>query len=679
MNPESDPSQPVYIALIGNPNCGKTSLFNALTGARQYVGNRPGVTIDMVVGHPFHLQNVTIEDLPGIYSLSPYSEEEVVSRDLLIKKTPSVIINVLDGTNLERNLFLTSQLCELNIPIVCGVNMIDLVRKSGNQIDVQRLSEELGCPVLEISALKKEGLTEITEKAIQQSGNQALRLNPCVFDVPTERAISEITTLIQGHCKKQFIRWHAIKAFERDETVLKSLNLNKSQRDEIERITQEAESIQDNSSDKIISKERYAYIANIVKKCFSETDPGVTISDRVDSIVTNRWLSLPIFALVMWGIYYLSIQTIGSKATDWVNDVLFGEIIPNALTLFFDKVGCTPWLQDMILNGIIAGVGAVLGFLPQVAILFFSLALLEDFGYMARAAFVMDRLFRWFGLSGKSFIPLLVASGCGVPGLMTTRTIENLRDRRITLMVTTFIPCSAKLPIIALIAGAFFRESTWVAPSVYLVGIAAVIFTGLISKRISALGGEPAPFIMELPPYHLPMMKSVLLLVWRRCLAFVKKAGTVILVGSALIWFLSNYSFGLQEVTTDKSMLAAIGGWISPIFIPLGWGDWRLAVATITGLVAKENLVSTIGILYGVEEVSESGNEIWSHLGQALSQPAAYSLLVFNLLCAPCIAAMATIYREMNSLKWTLFTLAYQTCLAYLASLMIYLGFRLFF
>lgn len=663
------------IALAGNPNCGKTTLFNALTGSSQYVGNWPGVTVEKkggrLKGHP----GVTVEDLPGLYSLSPYTLEEVVSRDYLLNERPDVIIDLVDGSNLERNLYLTTQLCEIGIPVVIALNMIDLVRRNGDQIDTGRLSAAFGCEVIETSALRGTGVAELTAKAVEVAESSASRRPTPMFGQETEAAIGRISELIRKQCEPQSLRWYAVKAFERDEKVMRELNLSPEAAAELEAIISETERKLDDDSESIITNERYEFIERLLNDTVrrKERRGHLTASDRIDRVVTNRWLALPIFAAVMWAVYYLSIQTVGTMGTDWVNDVLFGDWIPGATEKFLAAVGCAEWLQSLILDGIIAGVGAVLGFLPQMIVLFFCLALLEDCGYMARVAFIMDRIFHKFGLSGKSFIPMLVATGCGVPGIMASRTIENDKDRRMTVMVTTFIPCSAKLPIIALIAGAFFPESSWIAPSCYFIGIGAVIFSGVLLKKTPLFEGEPAPFVMELPAYHVPGGKNVTLQVWDRSKAFVRKAGTVIFVACVGVWFLSSFNFRMQMVEENRSMLAAIGGVLAPLFSPLGWGDWRAVAASITGLIAKENLVGTCGILYGnMAEVSEDGAEVWPQLQAAFTQVSAFSFMVFNLLCAPCFAAIGAIRREMGSDKWTLIAVGYQCLLAYAAAFLIY-------
>ncbi len=663
----------IRIALAGNPNCGKTTLFNKLTGARQRVANWPGVTVEKKEGSLIGQNEVLIQDLPGIYSLSPYSMEEIVTRDYLLKEKPEAIINIIDATNLERNLYLSTQLREAGIPVVIALNMIDLVQKNGDNIDISKLSKKLGCPIIKTSAIRGEGCQEVAEVAISLAKNKkAPEPLPC-FSPLVEEALKNIGTIIKGRCEDSQLRWISVKIFERDEKVLDSIKISVTEKANIDAILNELENKFDNDTESIIANDRYNYISEIIKECVTRKNPNaLTISDKIDRVVTNRWLALPIFALVMWGVYYLSIQTIGTIGTDWVNDVLFGEWVPGWIEALLVKLNTAAWLQSLILDGIVAGIGAILGFLPQMAVLFICLALLEDCGYMARIAFVMDRIFRKFGLSGKSFIPLLVANGCGIPGILAARTIENPKDHKMTILVTTFIPCSAKLPIIALIAGAFFPESSWVAPSAYFIGIAAVIISGIMLKKTKLFGGEPAPFVMELPAYHRPLIGSISLKTWERLFAFIKRAGTIIFASCVLIWFMSSYSWSLQSVDMSESILASIGNIAAPLFAPLGWGDWKTTVATVTGLLAKENLVGTLGILYGMEEVAEDGNEYWEQLRLSLTFMGGYSLLIFNLLCAPCFAAIGSIHREAGSAKWTLGIVAYQTILAYIFALIIY-------
>lgn len=662
------------IALAGNPNCGKTTMFNDLTGSSQYVGNWPGVTVEKKEGKLKANKQAIIQDLPGIYSLSPYTLEEVVSRNYLVTQHPDAMINIVDASNLERNLYLTTQLLEIGVPMVIALNMMDLVRKNGDKIDVAKLSQALGCQIIETSALKGEGSAEVAKAALTLAQRKSLAPKPLSFDPKLEETLAMIQKQIAGNCDPNNLRWFAIKLFERDEKAMEQLNLSAAVLDQIEALRQEAEREFDDDAESIITHERYQAISRILKTCYQkqQTKQRLTTSDKIDKIVTNRILALPIFALVMFVVYYLSISTVGTMMTDWVNDVLFTEIIPPAVEGWLTAANTAPWLQSLVLDGIIAGVGAVLGFLPQMMVLFLLLALLEDCGYMARIAFIMDRVFRRFGLSGKSFIPMLVGLGCGVPAVQASRTIENDRDRKMTIMTTTFIPCSAKLPIIGLISGALFHGSGWVATSAYFVGIAAIIVSGIILKKTKLFAGDPAPFVMELPAYHIPSVKGVLIHMWDRSKAFVRKAGTIIFLSSALIWFLSNFNFSLQMVETPDSILASIGRVIAPIFAPLGWGHWEAAVGSFAGLVAKENLVSVMAILYGFAEVAENGDEMWSVFAQNFTMISAYSFLVFNLLCAPCFAAIGAIRREMGSGKWTWIAIGYQCLFAYIVSLIIY-------
>ena len=662
------------IALAGNPNCGKTTMFNDLTGSSQYVGNWPGVTVEKKEGKLKANKQAIIQDLPGIYSLSPYTLEEVVSRNYLVTQHPDAMINIVDASNLERNLYLTTQLLEIGVPMVIALNMMDLVRKNGDKIDVAKLSQALGCQIIETSALKGEGSAEVAKAALTLAQRKSLAPKPLSFDPKLEETLSMIQKQIAGSCDPNNLRWFAIKLFERDEKAMEQLNLSAAVLDQIEALRQEAEREFDDDAESIITHERYQAISRILKTCYQkqQTKQRLTTSDKIDKIVTNRILALPIFALVMFVVYYLSISTVGTMMTDWVNDVLFTEIIPPAVEGWLTAANTAPWLQSLVLDGIIAGVGAVLGFLPQMMVLFLLLAFLEDCGYMARIAFIMDRVFRRFGLSGKSFIPMLVGLGCGVPAVQASRTIENDRDRKMTIMTTTFIPCSAKLPIIGLISGALFHGSGWVATSAYFVGIAAIIVSGIILKKTKLFAGDPAPFVMELPAYHIPSVKGVLIHMWDRSKAFVRKAGTIIFLSSALIWFLSNFNFSLQMVETPDSILASIGRVIAPIFAPLGWGHWEAAVGSFAGLVAKENLVSVMAILYGFAEVAENGDEMWSVFAQNFTMISAYSFLVFNLLCAPCFAAIGAIRREMGSGKWTWIAIGYQCLFAYVVSLIIY-------
>ena len=661
----------VRIALAGNPNSGKTTLFNALTGSNQFVGNWPGVTVEKKEGKLRDNKDVTVMDLPGIYSLSPYTLEEVVARNYLITERPDVILNIVDGTNLERNLYLTTQLMELGIPVVMAINMMDVVKKSGDQINTKELSEKLGCEIVSISALKGEGVKEAAAKAVKLAEKKA-SAPVHEFAAEVESVLDEIETVLTNVPEEQK-RFYAIKLFERDDKIQEQLK----QAPDVENIVAAAEKAFDDDAESIITNERYAYISSVIGDCLKKANKEkLTTSDKIDRVVTNRWLALPIFAVVMWIVYYVSVTTVGTFVTDWTNDVLFGEIIPPAIESFLVSINCADWLQGLILDGIVAGVGAVLGFVPQMLVLFIFLAFLESCGYMARIAFIMDRIFRKFGLSGKSFIPMLIGTGCGVPGIMASRTIENERDRRMTIMTTTFIPCGAKLPIIALIAGALFDGASWVAPSAYFVGIAAIICSGIILKKTKMFAGDPAPFVMELPAYHLPTVGNVLRSMWERGWSFIKKAGTIILLSTIFVWFTSNFGivdghFGMVD-DLSQGFLANIGKIFAWIFIPLGWGDWKAAVAAITGLVAKENVVGTFGILYGFAEVAEDGSEIWGTLAASMTTIAAYSFLVFNLLCAPCFAAIGAIKREMNSPKWTWFAIGYQCVFAYAVSLCIY-------
>ncbi len=756
----------IRIALAGNPNSGKTTLFNALTGANQFVGNWPGVTVEKKEGRLKKHDNVIIMDLPGIYSLSPYTLEEVVARNYLVGERPDAILNIIDGTNLERNLYLTTQLTELGIPVVVAVNMMDVVKKNGDRIDVGELSRELGCPVVEISALKGTGVIEAAEEAVRAaSGSKTVPQHR--FSGPVEHAIAHIEEAAVHTLPAEQQRWYAIKIFERDEKVLEQLKLDQSVLNHIEQDILAAEQEQDDDAESIITNERYLYIASIIRSCYRKKSKGkLTTSDKIDKIVTNRWLALPIFAVVMFVVYFVSVTTVGTWATDWANDGVFGDgwrllgignaayeeaseayVEPGAVVEAFeaaaeeaglspdeatdltttaylyddegnveeeipvtfasyekaaaveepdpaeygvwvpgipvlvedglDAIHCADWLKGLILEGIVGGVGAVLGFVPQMLVLFLFLAFLESCGYMARIAFVMDRIFRKFGLSGKSFIPMLIGTGCGVPGIMASRTIENDRDRKMTIMTTTFIPCGAKLPIIALIAGALFGGAWWVAPSAYFVGIAAIILSGIMLKKTRMFAGDPAPFVMELPAYRLPTVGNVLRSMWERGWSFIKKAGTIILLSAIILWFLQafgfeNGGFGMVE-DLNNSILATIGNAIAWIFVPLGWGHWQGAVATITGLIAKENVVGTFGVLFGgFEEVAENGWQIWANMREVFSPLAAYSFLIFNLLCAPCFAAMGAIKREMNSAKWTLFAIGYQCVFAYAVALIVY-------
>ena len=664
----------IKIALAGNPNSGKTTLFNALTGSNQFVGNWPGVTVEKKEGKLKGHSDVMIADLPGIYSLSPYTLEEVVARNYLIGERPDAILNIVDGTNLERNLYLSTQLLELGIPVVMAVNMMDIVKKNGDQVFIDKLSKALGCPVVEISALKGTGIKEAAEIAVQAASSGQTQRVVHTFDKDVEKVIQDIEQQLVGVSEEQK-RFFAIKLLERDDKIGGQMSAVPN----VEGIVTALEEALDDDSESIITNERYRFITSIIGKCCKKAARGgLSTSDKIDQIVTNRFLALPIFAVVMWIVYYVSVTTVGTFVTDWTNDVLFGEVIPPAIESVLVSINCADWLQGLILDGIVGGVGAVLGFVPQMLVLFIFLAFLEACGYMARVAFIMDRIFRKFGLSGKSFIPMLIGTGCGVPGVMASRTIENERDRKMTIMTTTFIPCGAKLPIIALIAGALFDGASWVAPSAYFVGIAAIVCSGIILKKTKMFAGDVAPFVMELPAYHMPTISNVLRSMWERGWSFIKKAGTIILLSTIVVWFTTYFGWVdgqfrmLEDVEMEYSILAGIGNAFAWIFIPLGWGDWKAAVAAITGLVAKENVVGTFGILYGFAEVSEEGEEIWGTLAGSYTAVAAYSFLVFNLLCAPCFAAIGAIRREMNNAKWTWFAIGYQCLLAYGVSLCIY-------
>lgn len=707
----------IKIALAGNPNCGKTTLFNALTGSNQFVGNWPGVTVEKKEGklkksYAGGEKEVVIMDLPGIYSLSPYTLEEVVARNYLIHERPDAILNIVDGTNIERNLYLSTQLMELGIPVVMAVNMADLVEKSGDRIHLSRLKEKLGCEVVSISALKGNGLDEAVKKTVEAAVSRQAVLPAYEFAPEVEDAIRRVEAQIDDSVVPEQKRFFAIKLLEQDEKIHTLLKTVPDVSAEISRL----ETALEEDTESIITNERYTYISSIIKDCCTKAKKEkLSVSDKIDRIVTNRVLALPVFAAVMFLVYYISVTTVGTYATDWANDGVFGEgwhlfgigsaayeealaagesnpadfgvwvpgipvLIENAL----EAVGCAGWLQSLILDGIVAGVGAVLGFVPQMLVLFLFLAFLESCGYMARVAFIMDRIFRKFGLSGKSFIPMLIGSGCGVPGIMASRTIENDRDRKMTIMTTTFIPCGAKLPMIALIAGAFFENAGWVSWSAYFAGIAAIICSGIILKKTKMFAGDPAPFVMELPAYHMPTVGNVLRSMWERGWSFIRKAGTIILLSTIVLWFLMHFgwtegSFGLLEATQlNDSILAKIGGILAPVFAPLGWGDWKMTVAAVTGLIAKENVVATFGILFGFAEVAEDGAEIWGALAGSITAVAAYGFLIFNLLCAPCFAAMGAIKREMNNTKWFWFAVGYQTVLAYIAALCVYQLGRIF-
>ena len=675
----------ITIALAGNPNSGKTTLFNALTGSNQFVGNWPGVTVEKKEGKLKGNKDVKLMDLPGIYSLSPYTLEEVVARNYLIQERPDAIINIVDGTNLERNLYLTTQIMELGIPVLMAINMMDLVNKKGDKINIRKLSNELGCQVVEISALKGTGIKEAVDQAVKLARSKNINMPVHKFDKAVEKELDNIAMMLPGDIPEEQKRFYAIKLFERDDKITGLMSTVPN----VEATIVKTEKEFDDDAESIITNERYQFITSIINDCYKKgNNEELSISDKIDRIVTNRWLALPIFAVIMYIVYYVSVSTVGTWATDWANDGVFGDgwslfglaipSIPSLIEGLLESLGTAAWLNGLILDGIVAGVGAVLGFVPQMLVLFFFLAILESCGYMARVAFIMDRIFRKFGLSGKSFIPMLIGTGCGVPGVMASRTIENDRDRKMTIMTTTFIPCGAKLPIIALIAGALFNGASWVAPAAYFIGIAAIITSGIILKKTKRFAGDPAPFVMELPAYHMPTLLNVLRSMWERGWSFIKKAGTIILLSTILVWFTSYFGFVdgqftmLEDTQLDHSILASIGNLIAWIFTPLGWGDWKAAVAAITGLVAKENVVGTFGILYGFAEVAEDGAEIWGTLASSYTQIAAFSFLIFNLLCAPCFAAIGAIKREMNNGKWTAFAIVYQTVFAYLVAFSVY-------
>ncbi len=678
----------VKIALAGNPNCGKTTLFNALTGSNQFVGNWPGVTVEKKEGKLKGHKDVVIMDLPGIYSLSPYTLEEVVARNYLIGDRPDAILNIVDGTNIERNLYLSTQLMELGIPVIMAVNMMDLVEKNGDKIHIDKLSKKLGCEVVEISALKGTGIQKAAEKAVALAQQKKNMVPVHEFSKDAEEVIAEVENKLTGIVAEDQKRFFAIKLLEKDDKIKEQMKSVPDVSNEIK----EMEDKFDDDTESIITNERYVYISSIIGECITKSSKEkLTTSDKIDRIVTNRWLAIPIFAVVMFLVYYVSVTTVGAILTDWTNDTLFGEwIIPGAQSLF-ENIGCADWLTGLIVDGVISGVGAVLGFVPQMLVLFLFLAFLESCGYMARVAFIMDRVFRKFGLSGKSFIPMLIGSGCGVPGVMASRTIENDRDRKMTIMTTTFIPCGAKLPIIALIAGAFFNNAGWVAWSAYFVGVAAIVCSGIILKKTKMFAGDPAPFVMELPAYHWPTVGNVLRSMWERGWSFIKKAGTIITLSTIILWFLMNFGWtdagfgmlsfdGLEgaalEAAQAECILAKVGSAIAWIFAPLGWtqsgNGWKMSVAAVSGLIAKENVVATFGMLFGFAEVAEDGAEFWGNLAAVMTPVAAYGYLVFNLLCAPCFAAMGAIKREMNNAKWFWFAIGYQCGLAYVVSLCIY-------
>ena len=682
----------IKIALAGNPNCGKTTLFNALTGSNQFVGNWPGVTVEKKEGKIKGNKEATLVDLPGIYSLSPYTLEEVVARNYLITEKPDAIINIVDGTNIERNLYLSTQIMELGIPVIMAVNMVDVLEKNGDKVNIEKLSQKLGCEVVEISALKGKGIDTLVKKAVALANKKQASTAVHEFTLEVENVIKDVENMLGSSVAPEQKRFFAIKLLEKDDKISEMMTEIPDVSNEIAKLEKEF----DDDTESIITNERYTYISSIIGECIKKSSrKELSVSDKIDKVVTNRWAALPIFAVVMFVVYFVSVTTVGTWATDWANEGVFGDgwhlfgiksifvpgvpvIIGNAL----EAINCAGWLQGLILDGIVAGVGAVLGFVPQMLVLFIFLAFLESCGYMARVAFIMDRIFRKFGLSGKSFIPMLIGSGCGVPGIMASRTIENDRDRKMTIMTTTFVPCGAKLPIIALIAGAFFGNAGWVATSAYFVGIAAIICSGIILKKTKMFAGDPAPFVMELPAYHWPTVSNVLRSMWERGWSFIKKAGTIILLSTIVLWFLMRFGwvdgkFGMLEAEQlNDSILASIGSVIAPIFAPLGWtkaGEgWKMAVAAISGLIEKENVVATFGMLFGFAEVAEDGTEIWGNLAQIMTPIAAYGFLVFNLLCAPCFAAMGAIKREMNNKKWFFFAIGYQTILGYVVALCIY-------
>lgn len=665
------------IALVGNPNCGKTTIFNALTGSNQYVGNWPGVTVEKKEGTLKGNRDIMIVDLPGIYSLSPYSLDEVVARDFLIEEQPDFIINLVDATNLERNLYLTTQLKETGIGMIVALNMMDRVRNDRDHIDTKNLSNILHCPIVEVSGLKNEGLEELIH-TVKIQLEQPFDGHELAYTGSLATALSQVSKLLSTVYPKKQLAWFSLKHLEADEKVMAKTKLDVAILQEVDVIRTSLEELEDDDTESIVANARYELITDIIAKVYQKGKQGIRISDRIDRIVTNRWLAMPIFALIMTFVYYVSVTSVGTILTDFTNDTLFGEWISPAVESFLLSINSAQWLTGLIVNGIIGGVGAVLGFVPQMFVLFFFLAILEDVGYMSRIAFILDRVFRKFGLSGKSFIPMLIGTGCGVPGVMASRTIEHEKDRRMTIMTTTFVPCSAKLPIIALIAGALFHGAWWVSPSAYFIGIGAIIVSGIILKKTKAFTGDPSPFVMELPAYHMPKMSNIARSVWERGTSFIKKAGTVILLSTIVIWFLSRFGYVdgtfmmVSEEELQLSFLASLGSMISWMFIPLGWGHWEAAVAAITGLVAKENVVATFGILYGFAEVSEDGVELWSALAASFTTAAAFSFLVFNLLCAPCFAAIGAIKREMNDIKWTTFAIVYQCGLAYIVSMIIY-------
>ena len=664
------------IALAGNPNCGKTTLFNALTGSNQFVGNWPGVTVEKKEGKLKKHSDVIITDLPGIYSLSPYTLEEVVARNYLVEERPDAILNIVDGTNIERNLYLTTQLSELGIPVVIAINMMDIVRRQGDVIDIKELSRVFGCPVVEISALKGDGVFEAAEAAVLAAENPHKISH--IFSGEVEHALAHIEEATLHDLPAEMQRWYAIKIFERDEKVIEKLSVKEDVLSHIESDITYVEKLFDDDAESIITNERYNYVTNALKGVYRRKKEGeLTTSDKIDKVVTNRWAAIPIFALVMFVVYFISVTTVGTILTDFTNDVLFGEWIIPTVSSWLEAINCWEWLRGLLVDGIISGVGAVLGFVPQMLVLFFLLAFLEACGYMSRIAFVMDKLFRKFGLSGKSFIPMLIGTGCSVPGIMASRTIENERDRRMTIITTSFIPCGAKLPVIALISGVMFgKENALVATGAFFIGMSAVVISGIMLKKTKIFAGDPAPFVMELPAYHMPTLTNLLRSMWERGWSFIKKAGTVILLSTVVLWFFQGYgfeggSFGAVEDAAN-SLLAFVGKPFAILFVPLGFGIWQAAVATVTGLIAKENIVATFGILYGIAEASENGSEVWGLMAQDFTALMAFTFLVFNLLCAPCFAAIGAIKREMNNAKWTWFAIGYQTLFAYAVATVIY-------
>ncbi len=664
----------IKIGLAGNPNCGKTTMFNELTGSSQYVGNWPGVTVEKKGGKLKGSKDVEIVDLPGVYSLSPYTLEEVVTRNFMLNDKPDAVINIVDASNIERNLYLTTQILELGIPTVVALNMMDIIEKNGDSIDIEKLSKVLGCPVVETSALKGNGVKAAAEKAIEVAKTK----NKPAFQLPLSEELNSALVEIEKIMTKNIsyngieARWLSIKLFERDKNVLEKLSITDSVFAEIEAIINKCEKELDDDCESIVTGDRYAFIGGVVSNAIKKKrSVKETTSDKIDKIVTNRFLALPIFAVIMFGVYYIAISTIGTIATDWTNDTLFGEIVQGNVSTWLANANVAQWLQGLIVDGIIGGVGAVLGFVPQIMVLFLLLSILEDCGYMARVAFIMDRVFRKFGLSGKSFIPMLISSGCGVPGIMSTRTMENDRDRKMTIMLTTFIPCSAKLPIIALIAGALFGGASWVAPAAYFTGIIMIIICGIILKKTKLFSGDPSPFVMELPQYHIPSLKGLLMHMWERGKAFIVKAGTIIFVSCGVIWFLQSFNWSFEMVDAGNSILASLGNIIAPIFKPLGFGNWQSSVATVTGLVAKENVVGTFGVLYGIADAAEDNAALLGQVAGMFTMASAFAFVIFNMLCAPCFAAIGAIRREMGSWKWTWITLGFQTFTAYITALVI--------